>query len=112
MVASAPQVVPLLFGAGFEGSVAPLQILMAGSIALSVSAVLVNALRGLGHPLEPAPAELAGAIATLLRCRCSLPARDRPRRDRLDAQVHDRRRDHGMEVEACPVVTASRLSLI
>ncbi len=73
VVVSAPHVVPLLFGAGFEDSVAPLQILMPGSVALSVSAVLANALRGLGRPLEPARAELAGAIATLLLLPLLLP---------------------------------------
>lgn len=62
----APQLVELLFGRGFEDSVTPLRILMVGSIAVCVSSVLANALRGLGHPLEPARAELAGAIATLL----------------------------------------------
>lgn len=74
VVIAAPQIVPLLFGAGFEGSVAPLRLLMAGSIALSASSVLANALRGLGRPLEPARAELAGMIATLLLLPLLLPA--------------------------------------
>lgn len=66
VIVTAPEIVPLLFGAGFEDSVTPLRILMAGSVALSLSSVLANGLRGLGRPLEPARAELAGMIATLL----------------------------------------------
>jgi len=70
---AAPQLVEMLFGREFLGSVTPLRILMVGSIALSVSSVLANALRGLGHPLEPARGELAGAVSTLMLLPLLLP---------------------------------------
>lgn len=73
IVLIAPQMVPFLFGDGFANSVTPLRILMAGTVALCISSVLASALRGLGRPLEPARAELVGAITTLVLLPLLLP---------------------------------------
>ena len=71
---AAPVVVRLLFGEPFLPTVEPLRILLVGGIALSVSSVLADTLRGLGRPLAPARAELIGAAATLVLLLALVPS--------------------------------------
>ncbi len=60
----APDLLRMLFGAKFSHAVSSLRILMPGAVALAVSTVLADTLRGLRRPLVPAYAELAGALTT------------------------------------------------
>lgn len=58
-------VIGVLFGTGFYGAVTSLRILMPGVVALALSSVLSDTLRGLGQPLVAAR---AGAVGALLTC--------------------------------------------
>lgn len=73
---TASELVPLLFGSSFESSIEPMRILMPGAVALSVAAVLGNALRALGRPLAPVWAGLGGTLTTLVLLPILLPALD------------------------------------
>jgi O-antigen/teichoic acid export membrane protein len=63
---AASPVVRLLFGARFEGCVTSLRILMPGVVALTLSSVFSDTLRGLGRPLVAARAEAVGAVLTVV----------------------------------------------
>jgi O-antigen/teichoic acid export membrane protein len=55
----------LMFGQAFVPATEVLRILLLGSLGLAVAAVLADTLRGLGFPLDPAKAELAGACVSI-----------------------------------------------
>lgn len=63
---TARPVVRLLFGRRFVGAVTPLRILLPGVVALALSSVLSDTLRGLGRPLTAARAEVIGAVSTVI----------------------------------------------
>ena len=71
---AAPLLVPLLFGDQFLPSATPVRILVIGAIALAVSSVFADTLRGLGRPLVPAKADLIGGIATLILLLALVPS--------------------------------------
>ncbi|GAA5147574.1 hypothetical protein GCM10023340_20190 [Nocardioides marinquilinus] len=59
---TAPWLVPLVFGESFSGATQLVWVLAPGALALAVSAVAGDILRGLGRPLAVAWAQLAGAV--------------------------------------------------
>lgn len=61
---AAKPVVGALFGTGYYGAVTSLRILMPGVVALALSSVLSDTLRGLGRPLVAARAGAVGAVLT------------------------------------------------
>lgn len=69
----AQELVTLLFGSAFAPAIAPLRVLLIGTVALAASAVLSDALRALGKPLLPARAGMTGALATLVLLPVLLP---------------------------------------
>jgi O-antigen/teichoic acid export membrane protein len=58
----APEFVRLLFGSQFDPATEPLRILLIGAVALALSTVLADTLRGMNRPLLPAASEVSGAV--------------------------------------------------
>lgn len=71
--ASAGYVVPLVFGTTFEPAVAPLRILLFGTLALVLTSILSDVMRGLGQPLALASASMVGALVMLAGLPVALP---------------------------------------
>lgn len=65
VIVAADEVIALLFGDRFAEAVTPMRILLVGAVALAVSTVVGDTLRGLGRPLDPAKAEVAGVLVTV-----------------------------------------------
>jgi O-antigen/teichoic acid export membrane protein len=63
-----------VFGASFDPATSVLRIYVWGAVALAVASVLSDTLRGLGHPLDPAKAEVGGAICTIVLLSLLVPA--------------------------------------
>lgn len=63
-----------VFGADFEDAAGVLRIYAAGGVALAVATVLGDTLRGLGRPLDPAKAEVGGALSTIVLLVLLVPA--------------------------------------
>jgi len=70
----APQVLTLLFGAAFVTAAPTLRIYLPGAVALAVSTVLADTLRGLGRPLDAAKAEGAAAVCNMVLLVVLVPA--------------------------------------
>jgi O-antigen/teichoic acid export membrane protein len=70
----AERLVSGVFGAEFLPAQDALRIYLGGAVALAVATVLGDTLRGLGHPLDPAKAEMAGAVATVVLLAILVPA--------------------------------------
>jgi O-antigen/teichoic acid export membrane protein len=74
-IIAADDVIALLFGADFAEAVTPMRILLVGAVALAVSTVVGDTLRGLGRPLDPARAEVLGVITTIALLAALVPSR-------------------------------------
>jgi O-antigen/teichoic acid export membrane protein len=70
----APSVLSVLFGEDFVPAQTILRILILGSVALAVSTVLGDTLRGLGRPLDAAKAEAVGAVCTVILLAALVPS--------------------------------------
>lgn len=62
---AAPFAVPIVYGSSFAGSVAPLQLLLIGSVLYAGASVLASGLYALGRPLTAAAAQLSGVVVTV-----------------------------------------------
>jgi O-antigen/teichoic acid export membrane protein len=60
-----PKLLPLLFGPQFREAVPATIILLIGTVILGCNYILSDGLRGLGYPLIPSIAELAGLVVTV-----------------------------------------------
>jgi O-antigen/teichoic acid export membrane protein len=65
LAAAAPLAVPLVYGQPFAGAVAPLLLLLPGTVALALVLASSSALQVLGRPGLPSWAELAGVAVTV-----------------------------------------------
>jgi O-antigen/teichoic acid export membrane protein len=70
----AHQLLVHVFGASFQDAAGVLRIYVGGAVALAIASVLGDTLRGLGHPLDPAKAEVGGAICTIALLSLLVPA--------------------------------------
>jgi O-antigen/teichoic acid export membrane protein len=68
------QLLQLLFGDSFLPALEVLRILLIGTVGLAVAAVLGDTLRGLGYPLDPAKAEVAGVCVTVAMLAALVPS--------------------------------------
>ena len=63
-----------VFGPEFKDAADVLRIYAGGGVALAVGTVLGDTLRGLNHPLDPAKAEVGGAVSTIVLLMLLVPA--------------------------------------
>lgn len=66
VAASAPLLVPLVFGEDFRPTVVLVEILALGALLIGVSSVLGGALQGHGRPQDAARAQLVGLVITVV----------------------------------------------
>ncbi|HEY8199865.1 MAG TPA: oligosaccharide flippase family protein [Actinomycetota bacterium] len=64
LAAVAPFAIPVVYGEPFRGSVAPLLLLLPGTVALALVFAMSSTLQVLGRPGLPSWAELAGVLVT------------------------------------------------
>lgn len=69
----AEQLLRLLFGAPFAAAADVLRILLIGAPGLAVGTILGDTLRGLNRPLDPAKAEILGAVAMAIMLALLVP---------------------------------------
>jgi O-antigen/teichoic acid export membrane protein len=70
----APWIIPLVYGSAYRGSVAPLRLMLPGTVAFSLQSVLSQYLAGRGRPRVVLIAWLAGAGAGLVADLVVIPA--------------------------------------
>jgi O-antigen/teichoic acid export membrane protein len=63
-----------VFGSSFAEAAGVLRIYVFGGLALALASVLGDTLRGLGYPLDPAKAEVGGALCTIVLLSLLVPA--------------------------------------
>jgi len=66
LMATIPILVPLLYGSAYRPSVVPAEILTVAAVFVGIGQAWAGSLRGLGHPLEPAKAELISLVVTAI----------------------------------------------
>jgi O-antigen/teichoic acid export membrane protein len=69
----APTVIPWIFGVGFEGAVAPFQILLLGMVALALKSIIVKYITGLGRPRWSTAISATNATISIALCIVLLP---------------------------------------
>ena len=66
LMATIPVLVPLLYGSAYRPSVVSAEILTVAAVFVGIGQAWSGSLRGLGHPLEPAKAELISLVITAI----------------------------------------------
>jgi O-antigen/teichoic acid export membrane protein len=66
-------VIPWIFGVGFDGAVAPFQILLLGMVALALKSIIVKYITGLGRPRWSTAISATNATISIALCIVLLP---------------------------------------
>jgi O-antigen/teichoic acid export membrane protein len=66
LMAAIPILVPLLYGPEYRPSVLSAEILTVAAVFVGIGQAWAGTLRGLGHPMEPAKAEMIALIVTVV----------------------------------------------